>query len=163
MAKKVIGKQRHYAPLSSRDPDKGEPLDAYTAIPEPALRKYFRARASLYAMTTQSYRGLRIEVSSFVYKMLARGARMKVRLGIDIVSAKMLGELWRDRGKHPYVSVYNIDFGGRMRVRVADAIECHSMMNPRQELTLVCYAFVESGRPLRREWISRGPSVTMAI
>ena len=163
MGKKIIGKHRLYAPLPPRDHDKGEPLDAYTAIPEPALREYFRARAGLYGMTTQSYRGLRIEVSSYIYKMLTRGKLMKIRLGIDIVSARMLGELWRDREKHPYVSVYNVDFGGRMRVRVADATESHSIMNPRQEVTLVCYAFVESGRPLHKEWISAGPTAAAAL
>ena len=163
MGKKIIGGLRHYAPLPPRDPDKGEPLDAYTAIPEPALREYFRARAGLYGMTTQSYRGLRIEVSSFIYKMLVRGKRKKIRLSIDMMSARMLGELWRDRKKPPCVSVFNEDFGGRMRVRVADTIECHSMLKPQQELTLLCYAFVKSGRPLRKEWISKGPSATMVI
>ena len=140
-----------------------EPQDDYSVIPSIAVRKYFRAKAGMYGMTTRSYRAMRVEVSPYIFKRLLHGAWMKVRIVLSPQTAEALGELARDvlrLGRHPNINVYNVSFGGRMHVKVMDTIETHSPSASTPELTLVVFGFAASSRALRMEWTREGLSVS---
>lgn len=139
-------------------PDTAEPQDAYSAIPDPALRLYFRARAGLYGMTGRSYRSLKIELPPSAFCRLANGGAIRFSLPITDGTAVCLGELFRDRRKGLRVNlgVFSVPFGGRMRVKVMSCAESHSCAVGQERIWLFAWGFAADGRPLRRDWLASG-------
>ena len=135
-----------------------EPTDAYSAIPDASLRRYFRARAGMYGMTTMLHRSIKIEVGKANFlKMLAwRG--VEVKLEITSESAEALGELFREqRREKQRVNVWSRAYGGRMRA-VVHRLREETLPTPTASLPVLILRLrpKPQDRPVTRAWRRAG-------
>jgi hypothetical protein len=139
--------------LALQQPQECEPEDVYSILPDPAVRKYFRAKAGMYGMTTRPYASVKIEIPPRLFSRLESGLSAMFALDITADTAQALGELVRDIGRRRSITVcvYSVPFGARRRVRIDKIKELHSARAiPR--VALRAWAFANAARPLRRNW-----------
>ena len=140
--------------LALLQPQECEPEDVYSILPDPAVRKYFRARASMYGMTTKPYRSIKIELPPRIFARLESGCAAYFAVCITPNTAQALGELVRDiRARHAIpVSVFSVPFGARRRVYVDKVKEMHSDRGALPNVEFCVYPYANAAKPLRRNW-----------
>lgn len=138
-----------------------EPVDAYSAIPDASLRRYFRARAGMYGMTRMLHRSLKIEVGKENFgKMLCRRG-VEVKLEITSENAEALGELFREqRRESQRVDVWSQAYGGRMKAVVCGLTE-ETLPTPAAQLPVLAVSLrpKPQDRPVTRTWRREGTFV----
>lgn len=131
-----------------------EPTDAYSAIPDASLRRYFRARAGMYDMTKMLHRTLKVEVGKENYLAMLSCRRVEVRLEITSENAEALGELFREQRKEKQrVDVWSQAFGGRMKA-IVHRLREETLPTPAAPLPVLA-AWLRpkpQDRPVTRAW-----------
>ncbi|MGN0876445.1 MAG: hypothetical protein ACI4TC_04160 [Kiritimatiellia bacterium] len=131
-----------------------EPEDVYSILPDPAVRKYFRAKAGMYGMTTKPYASVKIEIPPHLFARLESGRSAMFTVDITADTAQALGEMIRDIGRRRSmpVCVFSIPFGARRRVCIDRVKELHADRQSIPKVAFCAYPYKNAARPLRRSW-----------
>lgn len=131
-----------------------EPEDCFSVFPDAAVRAYFRARAGMYGMTTESYRTFKMEIPPESFSRLENLGTSDFVVSINLLTARMLGELCRTMSKkgNAAITVFSIPFGARRRVRIYKVEELHHDIGLPPTIRLWVSGYKNAARPLRRDW-----------